>query len=307
MLITASNLNNLFTGFKTNFNKGFQGAPSTYPKIAMDVPSGSAEEKYAWLGTLPALRKWVGPRIVHSLQVHGYTVENVPFEVTISVSQDDIEDDKVGVFAPLFENMGYESRRHPDELVYALLSSGFDAPCYDGKPFFSAEHLLHEGENVVGQQSNMQDGAGPAWFLIDGTKPFKPLVFQKRRDYEFQRQDNPNDPNVFEKREYIYGVFARVNAGFGLWQLAYASKAPLTVENYEAARTAMTELRGDNGRKLGVTPNILVVPTALDGAGRRVVNSTTRVVTVGMPPDEQSVAISNEWAGSAELLVSAYL
>ena len=28
--------------------------------------------------------------------------------------------------------------------------------------------------------------------------------------------------------EHVYGVRARVNAGLGLWQMAYASKAPLT-------------------------------------------------------------------------------
>lgn len=227
--------------------------------------------------------------------------------MTISVSQDHIEDDKTGVFTPLFENMGYESRRHPDALVCELLASGFTDHCYDGKPFFAEDHPIHTSESVTVPHSNMQDGDGSAWFLIDGSRPIKPLVFQKRRDYEFQRQDAPTDGNVFNNREFIYGVWARVNAGFGLWQLAYGSKAPLTVENYEAARAAMTSVRGDNGRKMGVSPTILVVPDELDGAGRRVVNNTTRVVKVGEPPDERSVAIANEWAGSAELVVSPYL
>lgn len=53
------------------------------------------------------------------------------------------------------------------------------------------------------------------------------------------RKDNPPDENVFYKREYIYGSDGRCNVGFGLWQLAYASKQPLTAENYEAARAAM--------------------------------------------------------------------
>ena len=36
--------------------------------------------------------------------------------------------------------------------------------------------------------------------------------------------------------EHVYGVRARVNGGLGLWQMAYASKAPLTAVNYAAAR-----------------------------------------------------------------------
>lgn len=61
------------------------------------------------------------------------------------------------------------------------------------------------------------------WFLMDTTKPVKPLVFQRRKPPEFVALDNPNDQNVFMKREFIYGVDSRDNAGYGLWQLAYGS------------------------------------------------------------------------------------
>ena len=33
----------------------------------------------------------------------------------------------------------------------------------------------------------------------------------------------PGDDNVFFKKEFIYGVDARCNAGYGLWQLAFGS------------------------------------------------------------------------------------
>jgi len=36
---------------------------------------------------------------------------------------------------------------HPDELVYSLLSTGFTALCYDGKPFFATDHAV--GEKAV--------------------------------------------------------------------------------------------------------------------------------------------------------------
>ncbi|KAA0683349.1 Mu-like prophage major head subunit gpT family protein [Roseomonas genomospecies 6] len=307
MLVTANNLSDLFTGFKTSFNKGFQGANSTYKTIAMEVPSGSREEKYAWLGQLPALREWIGPRIVHGLEVHGYTITNRPFEMTIGVKRDDIEDDNVGVFAPLFENMGYEAARHPDALVYELLNQGFVVPCYDGKPFFAVDHPINLSETEAVPHSNMQAGDGPAWFLIDGSRPIKPLVFQKRRDYTFDRMDAPTDEKVFNEGTFVYGVWARANAGFGLWQLAYGSKAPLTPENYEAARAAMKSVRGDNGRKLGVSPTLLVVPDELEGPALRILKNDTRVITVGEPPDDLSMSVANEWAGSAELVVSSYL
>ncbi len=61
------------------------------------------------------------------------------------------------------------------------------------------------------------------WFLLDVSKPIKPLIFQQRKKPEFVAMDASNDTNVFMRKEYIYGVDCRDNAGFGLWQMAYGS------------------------------------------------------------------------------------
>lgn len=307
MIITAANLAAIFTGYKASFAKGFQGAESTYEKIAMTVPSSTAEETYAWLGQFPKLREWIGERIVHNLVAHGYTIKNRKFEVTVSVPREKMEDDQYHVFGPLFENMGLETKQHPDRLIYELLASGFAAACYDGKPFFAIDHPVGTTEADTVPVSNMQAGAGLPWFLLAGGHPFKPLVLQKRQDYAFQSLDSDSDPNVFWKDEYIYGVRARLSAGFGLWQLAYASKAPLTHENYEAARTAMKAFKGDEGKKLGIKPSILVVPDELEGDALRLLKNTTRVIVYGEAPNEQPVSAANEWAGTAELITTSYL
>ena len=43
---------------------------------------------------------------------------------------------------------------HPDELVFALLASGFSAKCYDGKPFFSDAHQV--GKSAVSNKGTAQ-------------------------------------------------------------------------------------------------------------------------------------------------------
>ena len=93
--------------------------------------------------------------------------------------------------------------------------------------------------------------------------------------------------------EYRYGVDARVNAGFGFWQFAYCSKAPLTVENYEAARAAMMDFKSDGGRPLGVVPGMLLVPPVLEGKARSLL--------------VKDASGGNPWAGTAEPLVSTWL
>ena len=96
---------------------------------------------------------------------------------------------------------------------------------------------------------------------------------------------------------------ARANAGFGLWQLAYASQAPLNAENYELARIALQTLKGDENRPLGIKPTHMVVPPALEGAAMRLLNNGTRIVTVGA----DMVAVQNEWAGTAKPIVTPWL
>ena len=100
---------------------------------------------------------------------------------------------------------------------------------------------------------------------------------------------------------------ARVNAGYGLWQLAFASKAPLTQDNYAAARAAMMSLRGDRGGVLGINPNLLVVPPSLEKDGRTLLKATSvaDIVTVGGA--QQAVPGTNVWHESADLIVTPFL
>lgn len=61
------------------------------------------------------------------------------------------------------------------------------------------------------------------WFLLDVSKAVKPFVFQERRKPEFVAHTNPDNDKVFMEKKFVYGVDARGNAGYTLWQLAYGS------------------------------------------------------------------------------------
>lgn len=62
-----------------------------------------------------------------------------------------------------------------------------------------------------------------AWFLLDTSRAIKPLVFQERKKPQFVAITDPQSDKVFMNKEYLYGVDARGNAGYGLWQLAFGS------------------------------------------------------------------------------------
>lgn len=292
MIINTSSLQDLFVAFKAAFMGAFSEAPAHFMRIAMKTNSVTEEEVYAWLGQFPAMREWLGDRHVKSLQVHDFRIKNRKFESTVSVPRDKIADDRYGVFTPMFSEMGRLAKQHPDELIFGLLADGENALAYDGQNFFDTDHPSWDAAGKEVAVSNLQAGALEPWYLFDTSKAVKPLVWQEREAYEFQALNNPGDENVFMRDEYLYGVRARANAGFGLWQLAYKSKADLTDANYEAARAAMQALRGDGGRLLGLMPNLLVVPPALEAKARKLIVAATG-----------DAGASNVWANSAELIV----
>lgn len=62
-----------------------------------------------------------------------------------------------------------------------------------------------------------------AWFLLDTTKPIKPFIYQERKKPVFVQQTDPEADDVFNRRKFKFGAEARAAAGYGFWQLAFAS------------------------------------------------------------------------------------
>jgi phage major head subunit gpT-like protein len=296
MLINRANLNDMFRGFQLLFGSAFDAAPSQWDRIAMRVPSTTAEEKYAWLGKMSRFREWVGDRVFNSLKTHDYTIKNRKWENSVEVDRADIEDDRFGIYNPLLQSMGAESKTHPDELVFALLAAGFNTLCYDGQFFFDTDHPVELQDGSIGSWSNFQGGSGTAWYLLDTRRPIKPLIFQDRKPYKLVAMQDDNDEAVFTRDVFRYGVDARNNVGYGLPHLAYASRQTLDITNYSAARAAMGSLKGDKGKPLAISGNLLLVPPSLEKAAKDVVAA-----------DRLANGATNVMANTAEVMVAPWL
>lgn len=274
MLINRSNLRDLQVGFKAAFQSGFAGVKPTYMRVATVVPSSTGAEDYAWLGDFPKMREWIGPRVVKNISEHGYTIRNKEFEMTVSVPRPRIEDDQHGIYAPMMTEMGRSAASHPDELVWGQLVAGFSKVCYDGQNFFDTDHpIINPETGAAASVSNMQAGSAAPWFLLDTSRALKPIIFQERKKPEYIAKDNPDDERVFDRNEFLFGVYARCNVGFGFWQMAFGSKAELTKENLRAARNAMRALTSDEGKKLGINPNLLVVGVSNGDKARDIIKA----------------------------------
>lgn len=263
MLINNANLNTLFIAFQAAFAQGLGQAQSDWRQIATEVPSSTAENEYGWLGQLPNMREWLGDRVVHAVGNHGYSIKNKSHELTVAVPRTAIEDDQYGTYTPLFTEMGSSVEAHPDQQVFGLLKGGDSALCFDGQNFFDTDHPVLTEAGGTTTVSNWGGGAGAHWFLLDTTRSLKPLIFQRRKAPQLVRKDRPEDDNVFDRAEFKYGVDSRDNVGFGFWQLAYGSRQALDADSFAAAYNAITTLKGDYGRPLGIRPNLLVVSPSL--------------------------------------------
>lgn len=328
MNINPTTLDAIYYTFDTRFQAAYQAADSFYQDICTTVPSSSREMRYAWIGKLPRMREWLGNRVVNNLAAREYTLLNRDFEDTFKVARNDIEDDQIGLYNYGIDMLAMQAKTWPDDLATTLLSSGDSttsaaAVCYDGQPFFSANHptdpnnpasavqsnlfntttsagstpltannyatvrakmMGYQGEDgkpfkiipdllvvppllevtanqilnsqilattvgtnaATGGASNVIPGlkgnakvlcvpylAGTiggvsqdaTWYLLATGFPIRPFVFQLRKAPQFTPLDNVATGNVFWRREYIYGVDSRGNAGYALWFLAAKAAA----------------------------------------------------------------------------------
>lgn len=395
MEISSTNLTTLFTGFDTIFQKGFEMAPSYYESFTTVVPSSTSATLYPWLGRTTGFREWVGDRVMQALEAHGYTIINKTFEDTVAIERERIEDDQYGVYTPVIEQLGWDAKTHPDQLIFGMMKAATSQAsvtigkltiqpptCYDGQNLYSlahptgasgqvtasglstwqASHAYSVGTSIIDANGNTQQvtastgnsgssapswattvgttttdsnvtwtlriiggagtgsnfaanlnssGTGPYWYLVDASRPIRPFIFQKRRDYAVTRMNTVTDEMVFSQRLFRYGVDVRCNAGVGLWQLTYASNTDLSnPTNYAAAVAALRGIKSDAGVPFGAwngpqNTRFLIVPPALEEVARQLLHATFGAGSIAGAVS--TIPIGNIYLNDATLIVSEWL
>ena len=61
------------------------------------------------------------------------------------------------------------------------------------------------------------------WFLLDTRRLVRAIVLQMRKEFEFSALEGSSE-NGFLRDQYLYGVRARYNVGFGDWRAAYGAQ-----------------------------------------------------------------------------------
>ena len=296
MLLNTQGLASLFTSYNAAFQRGFTTVAPEWENIATLIPSNNESNLYAFLGQFPQFRKWIGDRVVKSMMTHNYTIVNETYESTVGVPREKIEDDTFGVFTPMMEEMGAAAATHPDEIMFMdILLNGNTEVGYDGQFFFDTDHPVIENGATVSKSNIDTTGGGDFWYLMDTRRPLKPLIWQVRRDYNFDTFTDLKDPEVFKRKEFLFGVDARVAGGYGLWQLAYASQNTLNATNFDTYVDAMMALKSDEGRPLGIRPNLLVCGPSNRAAARTLIQTQFLASGASNPNFQEVEVLVTSW------------
>jgi phage major head subunit gpT-like protein len=306
-IITNPLLQALRTSFDSSFQKGLDDAGSQYKDVATVIESSSSSNDYGWLGSMPDLVEWVGDRPMTDIKEFGYQIFNKTWANGVNIKRDSIEDDNLGMYAPLLQMLGRNAALFPDKQIFPLFTNGFDAPCYDGQNFFDTDHPVYPNTDGTGAAASVanvfmqsEDWTGLSWYLLDLSKPLRPVIWQDRRPVATTAITAPDADTVFRTNSYAYGCDLRGNAGYGFWQMAYCGLADLTSDNLWTVFEAMTQIQGDGGRELDITPTHLLVPKGLRKQATQLLEREFIATENG--------TVSNEWNGSKlELIVGAYL
>lgn len=328
MDVSAANLTAMFTGFDVAFNRAFEKAPSYYDKICTVTKSVGRQNFYPWMGRTTSFREWIGDRVLQRIEAHGYTLVNRKFEDSVAINRDDIEDDLYGLYTPMIETLGWDTKVFPNILIFGMLKAAVtNAPvtigkitipvpiCYDGLNFYSTSHPQGLMADAAGDTTfaNLNSGGSLSWYwhLLDCGRPICPLMYQERRPFTVTRMNTLTDERVWNQDEFRYGVDGRANAGVTFPQLAYASNNDLSNPvNFANAIMAMRKFKTDAGQPFGSwsSPSMnryLVVPPDGEEVARQLLHGDFGAINLagsigGIPG-------TNVYKGECQLIVSEWL
>lgn len=276
MMIKDSTLQGLRTMVRAEFRQAFDAAVNRedYKELVTIVTSNTKSNSYAWLGSFPHMREWVGDRVINDMKEFAYAIENKKYEATLGIDRTDIEDDNLGQYRVLAQTQGQETVDFFWRQIAKLITDGFTALCYDGQNFFDTDHPVYEKADGTGSNTPTSNilgfGSENPWFLLDLNRPLKPFIMQERFAPEFDEIKDTQNETVFMKDKYLYGIRYRGNWGYGLWQQAIASKEALTADNFQKAYGMMETFKRDGGDPLGLRPTHLIVDASNRAAAEEI-------------------------------------
>lgn len=165
MSITPANFAVFITNANTTIREAYSSAPIEYPAYTTTMTTGTDVFEDGWIGRMPKMREWLGPRIVKEPGPQTYTVAMQVFENTYGFDMFKIADDQFGVFYPILSDLALQAKRDPEFQIRDLLENanaqtGTRQLGLDGLANFSTVHPVNIYNSAAGTYSNLFTGGG---------------------------------------------------------------------------------------------------------------------------------------------------
>lgn len=108
--------------------------------IAMKADSTSQLEKYGWLGNVPKMIEWVGPRLAKAMLEKEYILRNKLYQNTMTIFDNDLNRDKIGILKQRIAELPLTATENWEDQLTAAILAGAATKCYDGQYFFDTDH-----------------------------------------------------------------------------------------------------------------------------------------------------------------------
>ncbi len=147
MDINNPNLDLIFRAAANNFQGALTGTPTIYGEVSTTIPMATRQVTQGWIDRVPMMRKWLGNRVVNSINAKAKPYLAVPYEHTMSLSKWDIIDNLLFDFNMAVSMQGEAVAKQPDQLLWDFMQIAASSAAlgYDGVPVFSTAHPILGG------------------------------------------------------------------------------------------------------------------------------------------------------------------
>lgn len=280
-IITTQLLKDMNIAASEAFSKGLGETPDLYSKIAQDITSSKGGNTYKWLDDFSHMKELVGDLTFEDIKANSYYLANKEYGTGVQISRAQIEDEEFGQLSTVIQLRGKEGKNFINRSVAKLANDGWSTGlCYDGKPFFSAEHPVFPNSDGTGDAiptSNIIGAGtenGSPWYLIDTKTLMKPFIVQTRKKMQLYHANTPENPDVLLRRLFSYTIEWRGGFGYSFWQSIVGSKQALTEANFNSAYLQMQQIKRNGGDPIGLTPDTLLVSPANRAAAMKLIETT---------------------------------
>lgn len=163
---SPTNIDYFFTMAGTRFQRGIRNAPIWSTEFATVYQAETEHVLQGWIEMPDNMRIWRGARVVQDPAPQTYSVQILPWEITMALDKFALMFDRMGIYAPIAERIGQKTAKLQDYAFRDMLQGNGELGTSpystgpDGISFFNTAHPVDVWDPSKGTYANNYGTAG---------------------------------------------------------------------------------------------------------------------------------------------------